>query len=229
VSDASREDGTNGFVHWRELPMVRAWEDALNTEQWAVDSLKPLDILGRRDGAPLFALLEARGTDPEGKPLLPYVLIRGHAAVIVPVCMHRDTGERRFVMVRQRRVGNGTMSLEFPAGMVDGHDDPATTALRELEEETGLRADAASLVPLWDKGLCTSPGLSDEAVSFFAVELTLDDAAWHALEGGSAGHAHEGEHITTTLKTYAEAAPEVTSIQPLTGFFLHRLRFGDSP
>jgi ADP-sugar diphosphatase len=160
--------------------------------------------------------------------LLPYVLLRGHAAVVVPVCVNRDTGERRFLMIRQRRVGNGTMSLEFPAGMVDGHDDPATTALRELEEETGLRTEPAALVPLWDKGLCSAPGLSDEAIHFFAVELTLDDAAWRALEGGSAGHAHEGEHITTTLKTYAEAVPEITSIQPLTGFFLYHRKFGEA-
>lgn len=206
--------------------MVRAWEGALAAEGWAVDSLNPLDILGRSDGNALFALLEARGRDPEGKPILPYVLLRGAASVVVPVCVNRDTGERRFLMIRQRRVGNGVLSLEFPAGMVDGNDAPALTALRELEEETGVRAEASALAPLWDKGLGSSPGLSDEAVHFFTVEIMLDDASFRALEGGAAGHAHEGEHITTTLKTYAEAAPEITSLQPLLGFFLYHAKFG---
>lgn len=206
--------------------MVRAWERSLRDERWSVESLRPLNVLGRKDGNPLFALLEARGTDPEGEPLLPYVLLRGSASVVVPVCVNTDTGARRFLMIRQRRVGNGALSLEFPAGMIDGNDDPAATALRELEEETGVRADAATLVPLWDKGLCSSPGLSDEAVHFFAAEIFLDDAAFRALEGGAAGHAHEGEHITTTLKTYAEAAPQITSLQPLLGFFLYHQYFG---
>lgn len=206
--------------------MVRAWERSLNDEKWSIESLRPLNVLGRRDGHPLFALLEARGTDPEGKPLLPYVLLRGHASVVIPLCVNRDTGERRFLMILQRRVGNGSYSLEFPAGMVDGNDDPAATALRELEEETGVHVDASALVPLWDKGLCSSPGLSDEAVHFYTAEITLGDAAFRALEGGVAGHAHEGEHITTTLKTYSEAAPGVTSVQPMLGFFLYQLKFG---
>jgi ADP-sugar diphosphatase len=231
-----REDGTSAYPHWRDVPMVQAWERALRQENWSVDSLQPLNVLGRQGGGehgaspslPLFALLEARGTDPEGKPLLPFVLLRGSASVVVPVCINRDTGDRRFLMIRQRRVGNGALSLEFPAGMIDGNDEPSITALRELEEETGVRADASALVPLWDKGLCSSPGLSDEAVHFFAAEILLEDAAFRALEGGSAGHVHEGEYITTTLKTFAEAAPEITSLQPLLGFFLYHAKFGNA-
>lgn len=211
--------------------MLREWEGALRGEKWSLDSLQPLNVLKRRDGSALFALLEAQGTDPEGKPMLPYVLLRGDAVVVVPVCRNRATGERRFLMVRQRRIGSGLMSLEFPAGMIDlsgdAPSDPAATAARELEEETGLRVDASALVSLWDKSLHSAPGLSDEAIRFYAAEIDLDDAAYRALEGGIAGHADEGEHITTTLKTYAEAAGEISSLQPLLGFFVHRLRFGD--
>jgi ADP-sugar diphosphatase len=208
--------------------MVRAWEHRLDTQGWKLDSLEPLDILNRRHGeGMLFALLNAEGRDPEGKPLLPYVLLRGAACVVVPVVKNRASGEKKFLMILQRRVGSGDLSLEFPAGMVDGDGDPAGTALRELEEETGLRVDAASLIPLWDKGLYSSPGLSDESIHFYAVEVELDAAAYHALEGGAAGHADEGEHITTTLKTFAEASAAITSLQPLLGFFLHRRRFGD--
>jgi 8-oxo-dGTP pyrophosphatase MutT (NUDIX family) len=224
--NAGGGNGTDAFPDWRRWPVVRAWEDALGAEKWSVDSLSPLNILARRDGSPLFAVMEARGTDPEGKPLLPYVLLRGDASVVVPVCRNRATGMRRFLMVNQRRIGNGAMSLEFPAGMVETAD-PIVAAARELEEETGLRVEPPALIPLWDRGLCSAPGLSDEAVHFYAAHIDLDDAAFRALEGADAGHAHEGEHITTTLTTFAEAAPRVTAMHPLLGFLLYHRRFGE--
>jgi ADP-sugar diphosphatase len=231
VPDDLPVDSGSVLPDWRALSLVRSWENSLRAQGWRRDSLSPLNILRRRhgppDSPPLFALLQAEGKDPEGKAMLPYVLLRGSASVVVPVCINRATGERRFLMVRQRRVGDGRSSLEFPAGMVDAGGDPLETAARELEEETGMRVEASALVSLWDKGLASSPGLSDEAVHFFAVEIPLDDAAYRALEGGASGHADEGEHITTTLKTYAEAAGAITSLQPLLGFFLYHRFYGE--
>jgi 8-oxo-dGTP pyrophosphatase MutT (NUDIX family) len=96
-----------------------------------------------------------------------------------------------------------------------------------LEEETGLDADAmrgVKLERLWQRGLSSSPGLTDESVHFYFVEVTLDDARFRDLEGGAAGHQDEGEHITTTLKSPAEAFPEVGSMLALIGLFLHQQR-----
>jgi ADP-ribose pyrophosphatase len=44
------------------------------------------------------------------------------------------------VLVKQFRFGSGAVSLELPGGVVDHGEDAATTAARELEEETGYRA-----------------------------------------------------------------------------------------
>jgi len=203
--------------------MVRLWERALTSRGWRIDAVNPLNLLARRNGDPLFALLEARGTDPEGRAMLPFVLVRGAAAVVVPECVNRATGERKLLMVLQRRVGDGTMSLEFPAGMVENGADPLETARRELHEETGLPEDllaGVELKPLWDKGLTSSPGLSDEVVHFYAATLTLDEAMFHALDGGAAGHEEEGEHIVTVLKTPAEAAAGQGSVLALLGLLL---------
>lgn len=45
-----------------------------------------------------------------------------------------------FVMVRQWRHGEDRITVEFPGGVADGGEDPAITARRELEEETGFHA-----------------------------------------------------------------------------------------
>jgi len=60
-------------------------------------------------------------------------------AGIIPVV---DTPEgRKFVMIRQYRHGTGKISVEFPGGIVDPHEDPLFAVARELLEETGYRAE----------------------------------------------------------------------------------------
>ena len=59
------------------------------------------------------------------------------AAAVIPVM---DDG--RIIMVRQYRNAIDQYTLEIPAGGLDGADEPTKVAAhRELEEETGYRAD----------------------------------------------------------------------------------------
>lgn len=63
----------------------------------------------------------------------------GHngAAAVVPV-----TKEGKILMVRQYRNALDRMTLEIPAGGLNGADEPTrTAAARELEEETGYRSE----------------------------------------------------------------------------------------
>ena len=64
------------------------------------------------------------------------------AAAVLPV-----TDEGKIVLVRQYRNALDRETLEIPAGGLNGADEPTrTAAIRELEEETGFRAD--SIEPL---------------------------------------------------------------------------------
>lgn len=56
------------------------------------------------------------------------------------------TRDRELLLVRQERHGALVTTLEIPGGVVDPGEDPASAALRELEEETGHRGRRA--VPL---------------------------------------------------------------------------------
>ncbi|MGH9991657.1 MAG: NUDIX hydrolase [Nitrososphaera sp.] len=61
-----------------------------------------------------------------------------HASDVVIIVPFLDSG--RLVMIRQYRYPLGKILLEFPAGHVEGSEDPSETAKRELEEETGYSA-----------------------------------------------------------------------------------------
>lgn len=50
------------------------------------------------------------------------------------------TDDGRMILVEQYRHGTDEMTLEIPGGAVDPGESPATSAARELEEETGYRA-----------------------------------------------------------------------------------------
>ena len=132
-----------------------------------------------------------------------------------------ETGERKFLMLRQRRIGSGAETLEFPAGMVDESvDDPAAVAMKELEEETSLVVGREQLIRLNAKPLYTSSGLDDEAIHFFGCSLELPPERYHALEGGHRGKADEGEFIRLELWDHDKALPMVDSVQVRLGFSL---------
>ncbi|MCF0238086.1 MAG: NUDIX hydrolase [Sphaerochaetaceae bacterium] len=60
---------------------------------------------------------------------------------IIPYFVGED-GVPRFVMERQFRHGSEKVTLEFPAGLVNVGESPKDGALRELEEETGIKANS---------------------------------------------------------------------------------------
>jgi len=74
----------------------------------------------------------------------------------------------RVALVRQYRHAVGRDLLEIPAGRLEPGEDPRRAALRELEEETGLRADSLESLG----SFFPAPGFcSEELHLFLAREL----------------------------------------------------------
>jgi len=71
-----------------------------------------------------------------------YVILSRDWINVVPI-----TPEGRVLLIRQFRSGTEEITIEVPGGMVETTDvDPTETARRELEEESGYRADR--IIPL---------------------------------------------------------------------------------
>lgn len=107
---------------------------------------------------------------------------KGKSAVVVLAV----TDDDRVILVEQFRRPVNARVIDFPAGLVgdeDGHADPAETAKRELEEETGY--GCTKVVRL--TGGPTSPGITSEIVTFYAAS---------GLEQRGAGGGVGGEDIS---------------------------------
>jgi ADP-ribose pyrophosphatase len=102
------------------------------------------------------------------------VIVHPGSVVILPLL---DDG--RVVLIKNERVSIGRELWELPAGTREPNEDPALCAARELEEETGYRAQA--LVPLFSFYL--TPGISDERMhAYVARGLTKTQQALDPTE-----------------------------------------------
>ncbi len=73
------------------------------------------------------------------------------------------TPEREVFMVSQYRIAAKSMMLEIPAGKLELGEDPLEAGIRELEEETGYKAN--KIVPL---GVYyATPGYCEEKLSLY--------------------------------------------------------------
>ena len=106
---------------------------------------------------------------PNGNVVTLEIVRHRGAAAVVPV-----DDEGRAVLIRQYRHATKGYLLEVPAGTLDPGEAPEACALREVEEETGLRA--AHLDPLGF--IWTTPGFTDERIWLYrATGLTPTAAA----------------------------------------------------
>ena len=72
------------------------------------------------------------------------------------------------LMVKQYRPAVKKVTLEIPAGLIEDGEDPQEAALRELEEETGYKADKIEKICEF----YNSPGITDgKFYIYYAKEL----------------------------------------------------------
>lgn len=204
-------------------PKVIAWKQALIQAQCTIHDIQPLNLFRKANGELLFALLKVDASTPEGYKIPQIAFIRGHACIIVPLIINNGTGENRFVMVRQRRIACGDMSLEFPAGMLDRDiHNPITVAMNELFEETGLEINHDTLFPLSNKLLYTSPGACDEGIYYYGCITKVNNKTFYSFSGSKRGNRSENEYIQVDLKTGIEIESKVTSLPALLGYLLFK-------
>ncbi len=84
---------------------------------------------------------------------------------VVPYFVGTD-GVPRFIMERQFRHGSDSVTLEFPAGLVEKGESPREAGLRELEEETGIVAHSFKFIG----SVCPNSAFMNNSANFFLAE-----------------------------------------------------------
>jgi ADP-ribose pyrophosphatase len=150
---------------------------------------------------------------PNGREMDFELIHHRGAAAVVPL-VEPAAGGPEVLLLRQYRYATGGWLLEVPAGTLDGGEEPAACARREVEEETGFRA--ADVVPLgW---IWSSPGFCDEKIWLFLARglapsrQRLDDdelievervALAEAVGKAARGEIHDAKSVAALLRAGA--------------------------
>lgn len=84
--------------------------------------------------------------------------------------------ENKIILVKQYRKAASKALLEIPAGKLEINEEPRETAIRELEEETGYKAESMKYLMEFypTPGYCTEKIFIFEADKLVAGEQNLD-------------------------------------------------------
>ncbi len=98
---------------------------------------------------------------PDGQQAKREIVKHPGAVALIPV-----TVEGKIILVRQFRKALERTIIEIPAGRIEPGEDPKLTAIRELEEETGLGTKEITYLQTF----ATSPGFADEIIHLYVAK-----------------------------------------------------------
>lgn len=93
-----------------------------------------------------------------------------HHAPVVYILAH-DVSSDTYLLEREYRAGADAVCYGLPAGFIDNNEEPSRAAVREVREETGLVVNESDLEPLFNKGLMSSQGFTDEVAWCWRVDV----------------------------------------------------------
>jgi len=157
--------------------------------------IQTIDMFGPRIG---FIKFKAIGTF-NGKPIPGIIFMRGGSVAILVVLICE--GNKYVVLIKQPRLPMGNSAfIEIVAGMNDGSDNIYGVAIKELEEETGIKIVKSNLIHLGN--MVPSAGGCDEVIDLFVHTSEVTKTELVSLQGKCTGAINEDEQITTMVIAY---------------------------
>ncbi|EXC17808.1 Nudix hydrolase 14 [Morus notabilis] len=192
--------------------------------------IQGVDMFGKRIG---FLKFKADIFDKEtGKKVPGIVFARGPAVAIL--ILLESEGETYAVLTEQVRVPVGRFILELPAGMLDDDKgDFVGTAVREVEEEIGLKLNVDDMIdltafldPSTGCRVFPSPGGCDEEISLFLYRGRVEKGIITQLQGKETGLREDGEMIRVCVVPYEKLWRMTADAKVLTAIALYEMAKG---
>jgi len=148
-------------------------------------------------------------------------LLRGDSVGILVVFSCED-GRKYTVLVEQTRIPIGDVAcLEMPAGMIDD-ENVKHAAVKEMEEECGIKLKKSDLISLTSNKMLPSPGSCDEAIDLYYFEKKVTVKELKEMEGRLHGKSDEGEHIQLQVVPFEEASSRTGDSKLLCALLLYK-------
>jgi ADP-sugar diphosphatase len=175
-------------------PKFQNWLQQLDTsildiDHIRIDHVKWFCNPANPDPAKLgFLYLEVIAKEKQTNKTLPgIVFLRGNA---VAVLIYVNVGSEEYIIfTEQTRVPIGRKILEIPAGMMDDSSNFAGVAMKEISEETGLKAPHVNDLKFLGKIIPSAGGCDEEISLFFwktSVSMEKKDEILSKIHGNSA-------------------------------------------
>jgi ADP-sugar diphosphatase len=188
------------------------WKNNLEKNGLEIHRIDELYSRYNGEGEVLFSLLYTDATTPEGNKIPPICFLKGEVVSVLVCFIDSATREKFLLLVQQRRICDGSMTYEHPAGMLDSESDAAAVAAREVFEETGIAVDVSQLVKVNDTPFYPSTGTSDEAMYMFYCELELTTEEINSYHNKVQGIVSDHEYINTFVVPFAEGHRLITNV-----------------
>ena len=188
------------------------WKDRLESNGLEIHRIDELYSRRNGKGEVLFSLLYTDATTPEGNKIPPICFLKGEVVCVLICFIDSLTKEKYLLLVRQRRICDGSLTYEHPAGMLDSERDAAAVAAREVWEETGIKIETEQLIKLNDEPFFPSTGTSDEAMYLYYCEMELTHKQIMSYHNKSQGLLSDHEYIDTYVVPFAEGHKLITNV-----------------
>ncbi len=188
-----------------EAHKFKLWKSQLEKSGLQINGVEEVYTRRRYNGEVLFSTLMLDATTPEGDKIPPICFLKGEVVCILICLIDELTSDKYLLLVKQRRIAEGAHTYEHPAGMVDNVKTPEFISVQEVKEETGIEISEDQLINLCpERRLFPSTGTSDEAMYFYAAELSMSAEKIKSYENKDMGTDYEFERITTHVYPFKE-------------------------
>ncbi len=209
------------------------------SEKITIQSVIIASIDYKPNGDVIFAKLSVKAFNGPNHEIRPNVVfLRGGSVAVLPLLVSLETNQKYIIFTKQVRLPVGEVELvEIPAGMLDGDNNFAGVAAKEIQEETGIIIAPDDLTPLtpdvaipelgplsFPRAIAVSPGACDETMRFYLFTKIMPQADIDALTGKLTGNKEEGESICLWIVPFEQAAQVTRDGKFFTAYALARLQ-----